>query len=142
MDVYNQLDSPKTKAIKMTEYLMNQWLPSSLAIGTQHAGGGVFGPGSAVGYTIDALSGNKDRYGREVTPDQAALRWIGVNLVTPNAQQTRGQVAGRAADLKKSLIRILTDPQEDTAKKAEAMRQFQKEMGDLMMVEPQTVRGE
>ena len=125
-EIFSRLDT--NKPLRFAEWLLNQWLPPMIALGTQHAGGGPFGPGSAAGYTYDAVSGAKDRYGRETTPTKALLRWFGVNLVTPTPQQTQAQRAREEMEIRRALIRKLTDPQvppeEKAAAKKEAMRQM------------------
>jgi hypothetical protein len=71
--VYNRLDDPAVKMQKMMYWLYTKWAP------------GAFTKEGALGYT--ARVGKEDRYGRTVTPGQAAGRWFGLNITAPTPEQ-------------------------------------------------------
>jgi len=115
-EIYNQLDDPSEKALKMAEWLYSKWAPTMLTR---------FG---ALGYTARAIEGQKDIYGRAVTPGQAAGRWIGINIVAPSPMQAIREKRARVMELRGSLARILKDPSLGPEKKAAAFRNFLEEM--------------
>jgi hypothetical protein len=115
-EIYNQLDDPSEKALKMADWLYSKWAPTMLTR---------FG---ALGYTVRAIQGEKDIYGRAVTPGQAAGRWVGINIVAPSPMQAIREKRARIMELRGSLARILKDPSLGSEKKAAAFRNFLEEM--------------
>jgi hypothetical protein len=118
--VYNTLDSPTDKAFKVSEWLMQTWgMPSMLSTR------------GAAGYTQRAASGEADKYGRTVTPGQAAARWFGVNVIAPSPLQSVRERRAMAAELKGSLMGIMKDPSVSSLKKQAAQNNYLKRMQEL-----------
>ncbi len=118
-EIYNRLDSPAEKALKLSEWLYNKWAPTML---TREG---------AAGYTARAVTGEKDRYGRKVTPEQAVGRWMGVNIVSPTPMQAAVEKRAKISDLKAALYRALRDPNLKPAEKAELMNRFGAELKEV-----------
>jgi len=129
--VYNQLDSPTEKAIKMSEWLANQWIPPMVNLAMVEGEK----PKGALGYTIAAIKGEKDIYGRQVSPEQAALRWAGINIAAPTPLQAAKERRAKTMELRASLARIMKDPNLSSKKKIEAMTRFSMETKKLGEVE-------
>ncbi len=108
--IFNRLDPPHTQAIAMTEWLVNKWAPSMV---TRYGAGG---------YTLRI--GEKDKWGRTITPTQAVGRWFGFNVVSVSRAQTAVQKAGRIKSLRGDLIQKLLDPQVDQKEKDRASKKF------------------
>ena len=96
--IWNLTDAPSMKAAKLIEAIGNEFMPSML---TRYG---------AAGTTVKAIKGEKDVWGREVTPAQAALKWFGVNILEPTRKQTTIQIRKRVNDIKKEMFRIRKDP--------------------------------
>ena len=99
-----ELDDNGTKITKTINFLWNQFAPSMIgdlpSIAQDTLTGSDTAQGfSALGYTKKYLEGKKDKYGRRVTLPQAALRWGGVNIVTPVEEQRKSEMAAKAFDL-------------------------------------------
>lgn len=109
--IYNQLDPPMMKMGKLCEWMYNKWAPSML---TRQG---------AAGYT--ASIGQQDKYGRTITPEQAAGRWVGVNIVSPTPKQVALERRGKLSELKSSLIRIMADPTISPERKRAAQIEYQ-----------------
>jgi hypothetical protein len=118
-EIYNQLDSPTEKALKLSEWLYNKWAPTML---TREG---------AAGYTARAATGEKDRYGRKITSGQAAGRWVGVNIVAPTPMQAAVERRAKVAQLKAALSRALRDPNLKSREKADLMKRFGNEIKEL-----------
>jgi ppGpp synthetase/RelA/SpoT-type nucleotidyltranferase len=118
-EIYNQLDDPSEKALKMAEWLYSKWAPTML---TRYG---------ALGYTARAIEGGKDIYGRAVTPGQAAGRWVGVNIVAPSPMQAIREKRARIMELRGSLARIMKDPSLSGEKKAQALRNFMEQVKQM-----------
>ena len=117
--IYNQLDPPATKAAKVMEFLAFTWMPSMLA------------PHGAMGYSVRAAEGEKDRWGKKVTPGQAAARWFGVNVVAVSPSQTRAIASVRAQELRKELYRIVNDPAKSDEQKAAAEGRYRERLAEI-----------
>ena len=117
--IYNQLDSPTDKAVKVSEWLYNKWAPTAF---TQYG---------ALGYTYKAATGEKDKYGRTASPGQAAGRWLGFNVVTPSPQQTAKERDYRKKQLAQSLSAVIKDPTKSKQEKEAAQKNFITEMNKL-----------
>lgn len=118
-DVYNSLDSPTEKALKLSKWVYEKWAPSMATTG------------GAGGYTYRAITGEPDRYGKVVSPEQAAGRWVGFNIVSPTPIQAAKEKQARMFDLRTSLGRILKDPTASSEKKADAIKQYQESVKEL-----------
>jgi len=118
-DIFNQLDSPAEKAAKTTEWLYNQWAPSML---TRH---GVIGKG------VQALTGHKDKQGRIMSPERAALSLLGINIVSPVPEQAVKERDMMLKDLHTSLARIEKDPTVSMSGKEDARERFTEKIGEV-----------
>lgn len=123
--IYNDLDHPALKTAKMAEHLAFTFLPSMLSPS--------FG---AAGYTWDAAVGNEDRWGREVTPAQAASRWIGFNIVSVSPEQSAAMAGVRIMELKKEFSRIDADPSISDERKAASKERMQEKIAGYAMQNP------
>ena len=117
--IYNQLDPAPVKAAKVMEFLAFTWAPSMLS------------PKGALGYSVKAAEGEKDRWGKRVTPGQAAARWFGVNVVAVSPSQTRAIASVKAQDLRKELYRIKNDPAVSEERKAAAERRYRERLAEI-----------
>lgn len=117
--IYNELDDPTDKALKLAEWLYNKWAPTML---TRQG---------ALGYTARAITGDKDRYGRQTTTEQAAARWVGVNIVAPTPMQAAIEKRAQVAQLKSEMMRALRDPNLDWRKKEAIIRNFAGKLREL-----------
>lgn len=111
-EIWNALDSPTEKSLKMAEWLYGKWAPSML---TREGAGG---------YTLRV--GEKDKYGRTITPAQAGGRWVGLNIIAPTKMQGAIEKRAREKELLSSLYRILKDPTITEGKKQRARDEFLK----------------
>lgn len=109
-DIYNQLDSPSDKAIKLSEWVYNKWAPSML---TKY---GTLGKAARIG--------EPDRYGREITAGQAAASLLGFNIVEPTKKQANIERRAMIKQLKVSLFRIMRDPSISQEEKASARKEY------------------
>jgi hypothetical protein len=116
-EIYNRLDSPTEKAVKTSEWIYNKWAP------------GMMTRGGALGYSLKV--GEKDRAGRTITPEQAAGRWFGFNIIAPTPEQAFKERKYQAASIKKSLSQILKDPNIPTDKKERAVAEYQKRLAEI-----------
>jgi hypothetical protein len=113
--IYNRTDPPNIKAAKTVEAIAFTWLPSMLS------------RQGALGYTIDAISGDKDKWGRQVTAAQAIGRWFGLNIITTSKRQTGAIKGARINEIQEGLRRAMQDPSLSKERKKqmrqEALRQ-------------------
>ena len=96
-DIASELDSPGGKFLKWNEFVYNKWAPSML---TRYG---------AAGYT--ARIGEEDKWGKTITPSQAAGRWLGWNMISVTPEQSAAMKKGEIKKLKTELYRKMTDPQ-------------------------------
>jgi len=118
--IYNQLDPAPEKAAKVVQFLAFTWMPSMLSPEK-----------GALGYTIKAVEGGKDKWDKKVTPGQAAGRWFGFNIVAVSPAQTRAIAAVNIQDLRKELYRIQNDPSKSEAQKAGAETRFRERLAEI-----------
>jgi len=118
-EIYNRLDPAADKALKTAEWLYNKWAPTMLT------------RTGAAGYTARAVTGQEDRYGRKVTPGQAAGRWFGVNIVAPSPKQSAIEMRSQMKELTGSLARIVADPTVSQERKKAAIQEFQKQLQEI-----------
>jgi hypothetical protein len=117
--IYNRVDPPHIKAAKTVEALAFTWAPSMLS------------RQGALGYTTKAITGEKDRWGREVTPGQAIGRWFGVNILTTSKTQTIAIKKAQINDVKNDLTRALRDPSLSKEKKQQMREEARKQIKDI-----------
>jgi len=113
--IYNRLDPPWMKAAKMMEAIMFTWLPSMLS------------SKGALGYSYNAAVGEKDKWGREVSPGQAVGRWFGINIITISPKLTAVIKKAKIKQLRTDLYRIMTDPRKSVKEKREAKIRFREQ---------------
>ena len=101
------------------EFLVNTRLPTML---TRQG---------ARGQTIGMLAGREDRWGRKITPVQAAGRWLGINIISVSPEQTRAITEVRAQDLRKEMYRVKNDPCKSEAAKAAAEAGYREKIAEL-----------
>ena len=117
-EIYNKVDSPADQWLSIFNYVYKMWAPSMLT------------DSGAVGYT--ASIGEKDKWGKTITPGQAVGRWFGVNIVTVSPAQTMVGRKARINELKKDLYKILSDPSISNEKKKVANKRFALEQNKIM----------
>jgi hypothetical protein len=118
--IYNKLDTPTDKALAMARWVYEKFAPPMLT------------DASAIGKTQRAFTGEKDRYGRAVTPGTAAASWVGVNVVSPTRKQVGLERAARLKELRASLIRKVVDPTVPTEEKARAQEEFKRRVAEVV----------
>ena len=106
------------KMTKTLEWLYNLWAPSML---TRYG---------ALGYT--ARTGEKDKYGRTITPEQALGRWGGFNIIAPTAKQAAIEKYAITKELKSSLIKKLADPTIPKKEKQEAIEEYKRQQKEIL----------
>ncbi|MCX5819737.1 MAG: hypothetical protein NT047_07485 [Deltaproteobacteria bacterium] len=126
--IYNELDHPAMKIAKMAHQLAFTFLPSMISP--------IEG---ALGYTIDAVRGKEDRWGREVTPAQAAGRWLGFNVVSVSPEQSAAIAGVRIQELKKEFSRMDADPSISDERKAAAKERMQESIAGYAWENPTSV---
>lgn len=120
-DIYNTLDPPALKAAKTMEWIYLQFGPNA------------FSSKGSLGKTIGI--GDKDKWGRTITPEQAALSWFGVNIYAPTKTQGAIEKKARIKQLEADLIKVLTDPNISTKRKAEYQKTFGKRVAEIQKSE-------
>jgi hypothetical protein len=126
--IYNELDHPAMKTAKMAHHLAFTFLPSMLSP--------IEG---AAGYTIAAVRGKEDRWGREVTPTQAASRWLGFNIVSVSPEQSTAIASVRIQELKKEMARIDADPSISDERKAASKERMQEKIAGYAWENPEAI---
>jgi len=117
--IYNRLDSPNMKAAKVMEFVAFTWFPQMLS------------RRGALGYTEGAVSGEKDKWGRTITPAQAIGRWFGINIVTVSPKQTAIIKKAKAKELKRDYFRAKADPTISKEEKRKMAQRLKKAMREL-----------
>jgi hypothetical protein len=117
-EIYNQLDSPTDKALKLSEWLYNKWAPSMF---TRY---GTLGKASRVG--------ELDRQGKETTVGQVISSMFGANIVSPTQKQVRIEKRVLIKELKSSLFRIVRDPTVSKEEKKRAREEFRRRRKEIM----------
>lgn len=107
--IFNPLDSKADQWAKTMEYIINQWSPKML----QRFG--------ALGTT---LGDRTDKWGRETTDAEAAVKWIGVNITKTSPSQVKALRERRLKELNVDLNKILKDPTVDIKTKRESSKRF------------------
>ena len=127
-EIYNDLDSPAMKVAKMAEHLIFTFAPSA------------FSPSQgALGYGIKAATGDEDRWGRKVTPAQAAGRWLGINVVTVSPDQTAAIAGAKIQELKAAQSRIEADPSISDERKQESRDRLQEKLAKTAEASPTAI---
>ena len=116
--IYSNLDTPSEQYLKTAEFLWNKWGPSMLS------------RNGALGYTTSI--GDKDKWGRTISPEQALGRWFGFNIIAISERQTNVIKKARIKSLNKELFRVLNDPQASDSKKQSAQKIHQKKVRDVI----------
>ena len=131
--IWNQLDSPQEKYLKLASWLSNQVMPSVFEnIGVQDAS-----RQGAIGTTARVLESKitgepfKDKWGRTLTLDQSIGKWFGFNITTISPKQTKIIKFAKQKELRKSLFKILLDPRISREKKIKAKKRFFKEVKNI-----------
>lgn len=124
--IWNQLDTPQSKFLKLSSWLSNQLMPSvfeNLAVQDAPRQG-------ALGTTIRAIESKvkgepfKDKWGRTLTPEQALGKWFGFNITTISPKQTKIIKFSRIKTLRKELIKKLLDPRVSKESKQQAKKRY------------------
>lgn len=113
VEIYNRLDTKKTKLFKLLEYNYNLFAP------------GMFTRYGAAGKVSEI--GKKDKYGRTVTPIQAMLRFIGINIIAPTKEQGRLEKVAKVKELQSSLYKGIRDSRGDKEYQRKLRERFKKE---------------
>lgn len=116
--IYNELDKPSEKWLKFSEWIYNKWAPSMLT--RQGAGG------------FTARIGEKDKWGKTITPGQAVGKWFGFNITSISPQQTAAIKKSKKRGLEQELNRILRDPRISKEKKKEAVTELNKRIKEII----------
>lgn len=87
----------------------------------------------ALGYT--AKIGEKDKYGRTTTKEQAIGRLFGLNIVAPTPAQTILEIKGKLKELDSSLMKITKDPTVGIEKKKQAIQEYNQRKKDILRIE-------
>ncbi len=116
--LYNRIDEPIDRALKVSEYFYNLFAPSMV---TRYG---------ALGETLDI--GKEDRYGRTVEAEQAIGKWFGVNLKEANPQLAAIIKKAKINALKDEYMKIMIDPKISTEKKERYAERFQEEISQIM----------
>jgi hypothetical protein len=116
--LYNRLDEPIDKALKVSEYFYNLFAPSMV---TRYG---------ALGETLDI--GKEDRYGRKVEAEQAIGKWAGINLKEANPKLAAIIKKAKINALKDEYMKIMIDPKISTEKKERYAQRFQEEIAQIM----------
>jgi hypothetical protein len=85
----------------------------------------------ALGYTEGAVSGEKDKWGRTITPTQAVGRWFGINIVAVSPRQTAVIKKAKERELRRSYYGIKADPTKTLEEKKRARRRLRSELRKL-----------
>lgn len=120
--IYGKLDSPQDQWLSIAEFLYNKWAPGMI---TRYG---------AAGYTESI--GEKDKWGRTITPGQAVGRWFGFNIVSVSPKQTKVIKRAMIRDLKKELFRIRTDPSATKEEIQAAKERFKEQRKKILQGEP------
>jgi hypothetical protein len=96
-DIYNPLDTPTEKAVKMSEWLYNQFTPSMLQ----------FGEGAVLGKAL--RMGEPDRTGATITPAKTALSLVGANIKAPKPEAAANERKVRLLQLDLDKARVLKE---------------------------------
>lgn len=116
-DIYNQLDEPETKAYKSAEWIYNKWAPGML---TRY---GTLGKILTIG--------QKDRYGRTVTPEQTAASLVGINIIAPTAKQAKLEKVAKIKQAQAQLTKILVS-QASPEEKQRAKNKFKEYSKEIL----------
>jgi hypothetical protein len=116
--VYNRLDSPTDKALKLSEWVYNKWAPTILQ---RH---GTLGKVKRIG--------TLDKYGREATVEQAISSLFGANIIAPTPEQGTIEKYVRVKALALDLVRIANDPNISDEEKDRAQEEYQRRIQAIM----------
>jgi len=119
-DIYSPLDTPTDKYIKWVEWWWQVFGPSA------------FSSFGALGATKRAITGEKDRWGKETTPAEAFAKWFGANIGSLKSSQVNATRIYRLKQLEAELRRIMLDPKYSAEQKKSAQIQFQKESQKIL----------
>jgi hypothetical protein len=108
--IVKELDSPSQQWLSIAEFIYNRFGPSMLSR---------YG---AAGYTERV--GEKDKWGRTVTPGQALGRWFGFNIVAVSPRQSLVIKKARIRELEKEFSKIRLDPSISLEEKKAAKRRL------------------
>jgi hypothetical protein len=126
--IYNQLDPAWLKVSKMVEHVAFTFLPSMLSPSK-----------GALGTTWDAAFGKEDRWGREVTPGQAAGKWLGLNIIAVSPEQSAAMFGVKIQDMKKELGRIDADPSISEERKKDYHARLQEKIAEVAEQSPEAI---
>jgi hypothetical protein len=135
--IYNQLDTPGQKMLKLTSWLGNQVMPSIFEnlLVTDAARQGAIGTGARA--VASKVTGEpfRDKWGRSLTLDQAIGRWFGFNITTVSPRQSMAIKKFRIKELGIELHKKLKDPRLDAKDRIQARRSHQKEVRKIHLGE-------
>jgi hypothetical protein len=133
--IYNLLDTPQDKFLKLSSWLSNQIMPSvfeNIAV-TDAARQGAIGTG--VRAVASKVTGKpfKDKWGRTLTLDQALGRWFGFNITTISPRQSRAIKEFRIRELGIELSRKLKDPRITPKQRIKVRRKHREEVRKIRL---------
>ena len=103
--IYNKLDEPSMKAMKMIEWIYTKWAPAMLTRGGAADATLEVAKNKVLGTPLKA-----DRWGTEMSPARAFGKWVGLNLVPVNKKQVIAGKKAQLKDLRINFSRINNDP--------------------------------
>lgn len=133
--LWNQLDEPREKYLKLFSWLTNLVAPSVLEnIAVKDAP-----KQGALGTTIRSVKSKitgepeRDKWGRTLTLGQSIGKWFGFNITTISPKQTAVIKYARIKNLQKELIKKYTDPRisKDSKTLEKARKNFMEEMNKI-----------
>jgi hypothetical protein len=111
-NIYSRFDSPQKKVLKTVEWGANLFLPSFV---TRHG---------FRGYAHRAITGQRDQWGRKITPLQAAGRAVGANIGTLNKRQLKVMRKARMKAAFADFFREYHDPRASDSRRQELKRKY------------------
>lgn len=128
--IYNQLDTPQEKFLKLSSWLSNQIMPSIFEnIGVQDAQrqGAIGTTARVIGAKVTGKPA-KVGWGRTLTLDQALGKWFGFNITTINPKQTKVIKFKKIETLRKEFIKKLLNPRASKESKQSAKERYLEEV--------------
>ncbi len=115
-DIYGKLDSPPEQYTKLMEWLYTKWAPQ------------MFTRNGALGHTIQAVAGTKDKWGREETTTRALARWIGININEIEPKQEQLSRSAKIRALQEEFNRIKKDKSLTSGEKRAAAKRMHEQI--------------
>jgi hypothetical protein len=76
--------------------------------------------------------GEKDKYGRTITPEQAIGRFAGINIIAPTKQQRNIEIYAKIKQLNSSFYRGIADAQGNKEKINSLKKNYEKQKKDIL----------